>query len=105
MLEFSDVVDVDLRAALLSCYVAAVTVMSIIAGQLRGMGSPIAQLIAQTQMATEVGVDPARVRANDIQSAAGLVRITRQIRDWQPRLDFDRASRDVLNHWRTASLC
>lgn len=101
-----DFLDVrDVCAAYLACvrFIDALpngAIINIASGVPRRIGDILEELIAFTGLRVTVTVDAARLRPNEILTAAGNATRARRMVDWEPRITWERTLTDVLADWR-----
>ena len=100
--DFLDVRDVcRAYAACLAADLPAGAILNLASGIPRPIGDILHALLASMRHQVTVETDPARLRPNDIPSAAGDAAFARHLLSWTPVIPWDQTLADVLNDWRT----
>lgn len=99
ILDVRDVVRAYVSAVLQEDVEAGI-VLNLASGAARGIGDLADRLCAMASVKIAIEVDPARVRANDLERTLGDASRAKGLLGWQPVIPIDRTLRDVLGFWR-----
>ena len=99
-LDVRDVVDAYTSALMNFDLLPSGCVMNIASGEPRVVRTVLDSLLAMSDVAIEVVVDPARLRPLDTPMIAGDAALARRLLQWQPTRDWKETLRSVLDFWR-----